>query len=49
MLLAVRWYPHFALSFRDVEELLAQQGSKSTKSPFIACVLRFTPPLASAR
>ncbi len=25
-MLAVRWYPRYALSYRDVEELLAERG-----------------------
>ena len=28
--LAVRWYLRFGLSYRDVEELLAERGSRST-------------------
>ena len=30
--LAVRWYLRFGLSYRDVEELLAERGSRSTTS-----------------
>ena len=26
IVLAVRWYPRFGLSYRDVEELLAERG-----------------------
>ena len=25
---AVRWYPHYGLSYRDVEDLLAERGLK---------------------
>jgi hypothetical protein len=28
--LAVRWYLRFGLSYRDVEELLTERGSRST-------------------
>ncbi len=31
--LAVRWLLRFGLSYRDVEELLAERGSRSTTSP----------------
>ncbi len=30
ILLAVRWYLRYGLSYRDVEELLAERGSRST-------------------
>jgi hypothetical protein len=33
IVLAVRWYLRFGLSYRDVEELLAERGSRSTTSP----------------
>jgi transposase-like protein len=40
ILLAVRWYLRFSLSYRDVEELLAEPGS--------ALVVTFTPRAARA-
>jgi hypothetical protein len=36
IVLAVRWYLRFGLSYRDVEELLASAGSRSTMSPSTA-------------
>ena len=33
IVLAVRWYLRFALSYRDLEELLAERGSRSTTPP----------------
>jgi hypothetical protein len=36
IVLAVRWYLRFGLSFRDVEELLAERGVESTTSPSTA-------------
>jgi hypothetical protein len=33
IVLAVRWYLLFSLSYRDVEELLAEAASRSTTSP----------------
>jgi len=33
ILLAVRWYLRYGLSYRDLEELLAEPGSTSTMSP----------------
>ncbi len=33
ILLAVRWYLRYGLSYRDVEELLADEGSRLTTSP----------------
>jgi hypothetical protein len=32
IVLAVRWYLRYGLSYRDVEELLAERGSRSTTS-----------------
>jgi transposase, IS6 family len=42
IVLAVRWYLRFALSYRDVEELLAERGT------VYRWVQRFTPLLAEA-
>ena len=30
IVVAVRWYLRYGLSYRDVEELLAERGSRST-------------------
>ena len=48
IVLAVRWYLRFGLSYRDVEELLAERGSRSTMSRVYRWVQRFTPLLAEA-
>jgi transposase-like protein len=44
--LAVRWYLRFGLSYRDVEELLAERGVEV--DPVYRWVVRFTPLLADA-
>jgi transposase-like protein len=36
IVLSVRWYLRFALSYRDVEELLAERGIESTTPPSTA-------------
>jgi len=43
ILLAVRWYLRYGLSYRDLEELLAEVASRSTTSRCIGWVQRFTP------
>ncbi|MDQ1737793.1 MAG: transposase, family [Pseudonocardiales bacterium] len=43
---AVRWYLRYGLSYRDVEELLAEHGSRSTTSRSIAGC-RPSPPSSS--
>jgi transposase-like protein len=48
IVLAVRWCLRFALSYRDVEELLTECGSRSTTSVVYRWVLRFAPLLAEA-
>jgi transposase, IS6 family len=40
IVLAVRWYLRFGLSYRDVEELLASAASRSTTSLSIRWVQR---------
>ena len=35
IVVAVRWYLRFGLSYRDIEELLAERGVRSTTSPCI--------------
>ena len=47
-MLAVRWYLRFGLSYRDVEELLAQRGIQVDHVTVYRWVLRFTPLLAEA-
>jgi transposase-like protein len=46
--LAVRWYLRFGLSYRDVEELLAERGAEVDHVTVYRWVLRFTPLLAEA-
>jgi transposase-like protein len=46
--LAVRWYLRFALSYRDVGELLAEHGIQLDHVTIYRWVQRFTPLLAEA-
>jgi transposase-like protein len=48
IVLAVRWYLRFGLSYRDVEELLAERGIEVDHVTIDRWVLRFTPLLADA-
>jgi len=48
IVLAVRWYLRFALSYRDVEELLAERGIDVDHVTVYRWVQRFTPLLAEA-
>jgi transposase-like protein len=48
MVLAVRWYLRFGLSYRDVEEPLAERGVEVDHVTVYRWVLRFTPLLAAA-
>jgi IS6 family transposase len=48
IVLAVRWYLRFALSYRDVEELLAERGIQVDHVTIYRWVQRFTPLLAEA-
>jgi transposase-like protein len=48
MVLAVRWYLRFGLSYRDVEELLAERGIEVDHVSVYRWVQRFTPLLAEA-
>ena len=48
IVLAVRWYLRFALSYRDVEELLAERGLDVDHVTIYRWVQRFTPLLADA-
>jgi transposase-like protein len=45
IIVAVRWYLRFGLSYRDVEELLAERGVEVDHVSVYRWVLRFTPPL----
>jgi IS6 family transposase len=48
IVLAVRWYLRFGLSYRDVEELLIERGVEVDHVTIYRWVLRFTPLLADA-
>jgi transposase-like protein len=48
IVLAVRWYLRFGLSYRDVEELLAERDVEVDHVTIYRWVLRFTPLLADA-
>jgi transposase-like protein len=48
IVLAVRWYLRFALSYRDLEELLAERGIEVDHTTIYRWVQRFTPLLADA-
>jgi transposase-like protein len=46
IVVAVRWYLRFGLSYRDVEELLAERGVEADHVTIYRWVQRFTPLLA---
>ena len=48
IVLAVRWYLRFGLSYRDVEELLAERSIEVDHVTVYRWVQRFTPLLAEA-
>jgi transposase-like protein len=48
ILLAVRWYLRFGLSYRDLEELLAERGVEVDHVTLYRWVQRFTPQLVHA-
>src|SRR5947209_5392998 len=48
IVLAVRWYLRYGLSYRDVEELLAERGVQVDHVSVFRWVQRFTPLLAEA-
>src|SRR2546425_3651233 len=48
ILLAVRWYLRYGLSYRDVEELLAERGVDVDHVTIFRWVQRFTPLLIDA-
>lgn len=47
-MVAVRWYLRYGLSYRDVEELLAERGTEVDHVTVYRWVQRFTPLLADA-
>jgi hypothetical protein len=49
IVLAVRWYLRFGLSYRDVEELLAERGIEADHVTIYRWVQRFTPFLGRGR
>ena len=48
ILLAVRWYLRYGLSYRDLEELLAERGIEVDHVTLYRLVQRFTPLLIEA-
>ena len=48
ILLAVRWYLRYGLSYRDLEELLAERGIEVDHVTLFRWVQRFTPDLIDA-
>jgi IS6 family transposase len=48
IVVAVLWYLRFGLSYRNVEELLAERGVEVDHVTIYRWVLRFTPLLADA-
>jgi IS6 family transposase len=48
IVLAVRWYLRYGLSYRDVQELLAERGIEADHVTVYRWVQRFTPLLADA-
>jgi transposase-like protein len=48
IVLAVRWYLRFGLSYRDLEELLTERGVEVDHVSVYRWVLRFAPLLADA-
>ena len=48
IVLAVRWYIRYGLSYRDVEELLGERGIEVDHVTIYRWVQRFTPLLADA-
>ena len=48
ILLAVRWYLRYGLSYRDLEELLAERGMEVDHVTLYRWVQRFTPLIVDA-
>ena len=47
--MTVRWYLRYGLSYRDVEELLAERGIEVDQVTIYRWVQRFTPRLGDKR
>lgn len=45
---AVRWYPRYGLSYRELEELIAERGVEVDHVTLFRWVQRFTPLLIDA-
>jgi len=45
ILLNVRWYCHYALSYRDLEEMMAERGIAVDHSTINRWVLKYAPQL----
>src|SRR5579862_3649368 len=43
IILCVRWYQRYSLSYRDLEEMLAERGLSLDHSTIARCVLRYAP------
>ena len=48
ILMAVRWYVAYALSYRDIEELLLERGLKIDHSTINRWVIEYSPKLKSS-
>ena len=48
IVVAVRWYLRYNLSYRDVEELLVERGIEVDHVTVYRCVRRFTPLLSDS-
>ena len=48
IVVAIRWYLRYGLSYRDVEELLAERGIEVDHVSIYRWVQRFTPEFAKA-
>jgi transposase-like protein len=48
VIVAIRWYLRYALSYRDVEQLLAERGIQVDHVTVYRWVQRFTPLLIDA-
>jgi transposase-like protein len=42
----VRWYLHYSLSYRDLEEVMAERGLSLDQSTIARWVLRYAPELS---
>ena len=48
ILMAIRWYLAYALSYRDIEELLSERGLRVDHATINRWVVEYSPQLASA-